>query len=83
MNEEHSQDENITLESLARMVQKGFSGMAKQVYLEIVKKDVATLKTNVAYLKAGVSEIKTDVKHLGKRMNRVEDALGLEHPVRK
>ena len=83
MNKDRVEDENVTLESLARMVQQGFLEMAKQADLEIVKNDVKALKTDVADLKADMKEVKGDIKHLGKRMDRVEDALGLEHPVRK
>ena len=71
MKKSFKKTKKVTIDGLAVMVARGFSGVDKR--FDVVEKDISELKKDVSELKKDVSELKKDVSELKKDTGELKE----------
>ena|SRR3989344_5543591 len=74
MKKSFKKTKKVTIDGLAVMVARGFSGVDKR--FDVVEKDISELKKDVSELKKDVSELKKDVSELKKDVSELKKDTG-------
>lgn len=70
---------NITIDDLAGMVKRGFDETAKKQELDLVKRDVHTIKERIENIeKILLKQHSSQIQRLEKRLKRLEDLFALK-----